>query len=67
MNNAEKSAIKSGGLFGLLGAAVIVPIATPVLWASLGYGMYHVAKAAYRNAKLKDVPPGGELEDNLFF
>ena len=67
MNNAQKSAAKTGGIFGLIGAAAIAPIATPVLWGALVYGTYRIAKAAYRNAKLKDAPGGQPIEDDLFF
>ena len=67
MDNAQKTALKSGSIFGLVGAAAIAPVATPVIWAALVYGTYRFAKAIYRNAKLNELPPGGYEEDNLFF
>lgn len=67
MNNPQKTAIKSGGIFGLLGASVIAPVATPVLWAALAYGTYRFAKAAYQNAKLREPSQRPGSEDSWFF
>jgi len=65
MNKAEKSALKTGGIFGTLGAVVILPFATPVLWAALAYGTYKVARTAYYNAKL-DGTPKDKTDEDLF-
>lgn len=68
MNKADKSAVKAGGIFGLLGAVAVAPVATPAVWAALAYGTYHVAKTAYRNAKLKESSNGkAAVEDSWFF
>ena len=65
MKPEDKAALKSGSIFGALGAIAIAPIATPVLWAALAYGTYKVARGAYYNAKLKDAPKG-KPDENLF-
>jgi len=67
MDHAHKTALKSGSIAGLIGAAVVAPIATPVVWAALAYGTYRFAKAAYQRARLKDAPQGQLNEDDLFF
>jgi len=67
MNNSQKSTLKAAGIFGVVGAAVIAPIATPVLWAALAYGTYRFAKATYQTARLKEAPPEEPTEDNWFF
>ena len=63
MDSANKAAFKTGGIFGVLGAIAIAPIATPILWAALAYGTYKIARGAYNNAKLKDAPKGKPDED----
>ena len=65
MDNAAKSALKTGGLFGTITALAVAPFATPVIWAAVAYGTYKVAKTAYNNARFKEAPKG-KTDDNLF-
>jgi len=65
MDNAEKSALKTGGIFGAITALAVAPFATPVIWAAVAYGTYKVARNAYRNVKL-DEASKGKPDDNLF-
>ena len=65
MDNAAKSALKTGGFFGAITALAVVPFATPVIWAAVAYGTYKVAKTAYNNARFKEAPKG-KTDDNLF-
>jgi len=67
MDNAQKFTLKSASVFGTLGAIVIAPIATPVLWAALAYGTYRFASSVYRTAKLKEAPRAEPSEDTWFF
>ena len=63
MDNAQKSALKTGGIFGALTALAVAPFATPVIWAALAYGTYKVTRNAYLNAKLNDALKGKPDED----
>jgi hypothetical protein len=65
MDNAEKSALKTAGIFGAITAVAVAPFATPIIWAAVAYGTYTVARNAYNNAKLKDAPKG-KPEDDFF-
>jgi hypothetical protein len=54
MDKPTKAAIRTGSIFGGLGALAIIPFAaTPVAWLALAYGTYYVAKTAYYEEKFK--------------
>ena len=67
MDTAKKEALKTSGIAGLVTSALVAPIATPAIWGLVAYGTYRLAKAVYRNAKLKELQQGQVIEDQWFF
>ncbi len=66
MKPEEKAAIKTAGTFGLIGASLLAIAGNPVAWAALAFATVRVGKAAYREAKQKNLQASQAEDDNLF-
>lgn len=59
-----KSAIKTAGTFGLIGAGVLAAFGTPAAWAALAIATAKIGKAAYQDAKGR--PTVKQSDDSWF-